>query len=322
MLMKLASVATCALIVSGSALAQNSATNYPTQTLNYTIAFGPGGGNDLMSRVVVDILNKHKMYGSQNIVVTNRAGGSGAIGYSHVKQQAGNPYHITSTSGNFISTPLISSTDWKYSDFTPIALLASDAMFLVVRADSAFDTLEKFVQGAKSKRMVIGGTGAAGPSRVVAGMFAEKAKMEFVYMPAGTGGQMVTALTSGSVDAIVANPSEVAGQLAAGNFRALGYSSPSRSSVYPNVPTFSEAGYDVIFALPRGIVMPSGIPPAVQNWWIETMKKVVATPEWKEYLATNSMSGTYLWGAEFGAHLAETHNNFERILKSIGAVKQ
>lgn len=295
--------------------------NYPSQPLNFTIAFGPGGGNDLMSRVVVDILNKHKLYGDQNIIVTNRAGGSGAVGYSYVKQKAGSAYDITSTSGNFISTPLVSNTDWKYSDFTPVGLLASDAMFLVVRTDSGIKSVAEFVARAKQKKPLIGGTGAAGPSRVVAGLFAEKAGIDFTYMPAQTGGQMVTSLTSGSVDAIVANPSEVAGQITAGNFRALGYSSRQRSSVYTDVPTFVEQGVDVAFALPRGIVLAPGVSVATQNWWIDTMKKVIETPEWKEYLKTNSLSGTYLWGNDFALQLKGTNDAFERILKQIGAVK-
>ncbi len=313
------------LILAAGALAMATAasaqTNYPSQPLNYTIAFGPGGGNDLMSRVVVEILNKHKLYGSQNIIVTNRAGGSGAIGYSFVKQKAGSSYDITSTSGNFISTPLVSNTDWKFSDFSPIGLLASDAMFLVVRTDSGINTVADFVNRAKQKKPLIGGTGAAGPSRVVAGLFSEKAGIEFTYMPAQTGGQMVTALTSGSVDAIVANPSEVAGQITAGNFRAFGYSAQKRSAVYANVPTFIEQGVNFSFSLPRGLVLAPNAPADVQAWWIETMKKVIETPEWKEYLQTNSLSGTYLWGQDFAVHLKETNDAFERILRQIGAVR-
>ncbi|SDL17959.1 Tripartite-type tricarboxylate transporter, receptor component TctC [Franzmannia pantelleriensis] len=300
--------------------ADNGLEGYPEKTLNYIVAFGPGGGNNLMSRTLVDIINQYDLYPGQDIVVENRAGGSGAIGFGHVSRQEGNPYFATSTSGNFISTPLISSTDWDYSDFTPIGLLASDAMFLVVSTDSDYQTVDDFVEAATSGRILVGGTGAAGPSRVVASLFAEEAGIEFEYLPAGTGGEMVTALTSGSVHAIVANPSEVSGQMEAGNFRALAYSDQERSSVYPDIPTFSELGYDFTFSLPRGVVMPANLPDGVQAWWVDALQQAVETPEWNAYLETNSLSGNYIWGDEFGSYLESTSDVYEGILREIGAI--
>ncbi|GAM64425.1 tricarboxylate transport protein tctC [Vibrio ishigakensis] len=250
--------------------------NYPTKRLNYTIAFGPGGGNDLMSRTVVDILKKYKLY-DRNIRVDNLAGGSGAVGFNYVAQQSGNPYHLTSTSGNFLGTPLVSNTGWTYEDFTPIGLLAQDAMFIVVRADSQFKSAKEFAEYAKNNRITIGGTGAAGPERVVASLFAETAGFKYDYVPSQDGGGMVTSLTSKSVDAIVANPSEVSGQIKAGNFRPLAYSEAQRSTIYKDVPTFKEQGYDFAFSLPRGVVMPDNVDADVQQWWVETLQKVVET---------------------------------------------
>jgi len=294
--------------------------DYPTKRMNYTIAFGPGGGNDLMSRTVVDILKKYKIY-KPNIRVDNLAGGSGAVGFNFVAKKKGSAYNMTSTSGNFLGTPLVSDTGWTYRDFTPIGLLAQDAMFIVVRADSKFKTAKDFVEYAKNNRITIGGTGAAGPERVTASLFAQAAGFKFDYVPSQSGGGMVTSLTSNSVDAIVANPSEVSGQIAAGKFRPLAYSEAQRSTIYRDVPTFMEQGYDFAFSLPRGVVMPSGISKEIQNWWVAALKKVVETKEWKSYLETNSLSGNTVWGEDFSANLAATSADFERVLKQIGAVK-
>lgn len=319
---KVATLAALMTLAASTSLVQadNGVESYPEETLNYIVAFGPGGGNNLMSRTLVDIINQYDLYPGQDIVVENRAGGSGAIGFGYVKRQEGNPYFATSTSGNFISTPLISNTDWDYSDFTPIGLLASDAMFLVVRADSDYQTIDDFVEAASSGRILVGGTGAAGPSRVVASLFAREAGTAFEYLPAGTGGEMVTALTSGSVHAIVANPSEVSGQMEAGNFRALAYSDVARSSVYPDIPTFSELGYDFSFSLPRGVVLPGNLPDGVQEWWVDALQQAVDTPEWEEYLQTNSLSGNPIWGDEFGSYLESTSTVFEEILREVGAI--
>ena len=315
---------TLTLLTAAAALAASTisglANDYPSERLTYTIAFGPGGGNDRMSRTVVDILKKYDLYPG-NIVVENREGGSGAVGFSYVSQKVGDPYRLTSTSGNFIGTPLVSNTDWTYANFTPVGLLASDAMLLVVRADSDFKDVSTFVDAANAGRVTIAGSGSAGPERVTASLFAAAAGIEFEYVPIGSGGELVTSLTSGSVDAVVANPSEVAGQLEAGTLKALAFSDSERSTNNPDVPTFKELGYDFSFSLPRGVVMPAGLPESVQDWWIETLKKVVETEEWKEYLVKNGMSGNPIWGDEFATYLKETSTQYRAVLVAIGAIE-
>ncbi|MDB6176209.1 tripartite tricarboxylate transporter substrate binding protein [Paracoccus sp. Z330] len=297
-----------------------AAQDYPSERLTYTVAFGPGGGNDRMSRTVVDILRKYDLYDG-NIVVENREGGSGAVGFSYVASKAGDPYRLTSTSGNFIGTPLVADTDWTYADFTPIGLLASDAMLMVVRADSEFTDVDGFVEAAKAGRVTIAGSGSAGPERVTASLFARSADIEFEYVPIGSGGELVTALTSGSVDAVVANPSEVAGQLEAGSLRALAFSDTARSTNNPDIPTFQELGYDFTFSLPRGVVMPDDITPEIRDWWVATLQEVIQKPEWQEYLAKNGMSGTPIWGEEFASYLEATSTQYRDTLAEIGAIK-
>lgn len=314
-------VALAAVAIATTAAIPADAEDYPSERLTYTIAFGPGGGNDRMSRTVVDILRQYELY-TGDIVVENREGGSGAVGFSYVARQAGDPYRLTSTSGNFIGTPLVADTDWTYADFTPIGLLASDAMLLVVRSDSGFDDVDAFVEAAKAGRVTIAGSGSAGPERVTAALFAQAAGIEFDYVPIGSGGELVTALTSGSVDAVVANPSEVAGQLEAGNLAALAFSDSERSTNNPDVPTFQELGYDFSFSLPRGVVMPSDLDPAIQEWWISTLQEVIETPEWQDYLVTNGMSGNPIWGAEFASYLEETSTQYRDVLVQIGAIEK
>ncbi|MBY5933906.1 tripartite tricarboxylate transporter substrate binding protein [Tateyamaria omphalii] len=310
--------ATCAAAsaLAGPALAED----YGAERLTYTIAFGPGGGNDRMSRTVVDILRDYDLYAG-NIVVENREGGSGAVGFSYVARNAGDPQRLTSTSGNFIGTPLVADTDWTYADFTPVGLLASDAMLLVVRSDSGLTSVDAFVEAANAGRVTIAGSGSAGPERVTAELFAQVADINFEYVPIGSGGELVTALTSGSVDAVVANPSEVAGQLEAGTLAALAFSDTERSTNNPDVPTFIELGYDFSFSLPRGVVMPGGVDPDVRDWWVTTLKKVIETPEWQEYLAKNGMSGNPIWGDEFATYLEETSAQYRATLIEIGAIQ-
>ncbi len=103
---------------------------YPSEDMDWTIAFGPGGGNDIMARTMVDILQRDELY-PENIRVENREGGSGATGWGYLLGQAGEGYGISTTSGSFITTPLQADTGWTPTDFTPVGLLAADNALLI-----------------------------------------------------------------------------------------------------------------------------------------------------------------------------------------------
>src|SRR5919112_3183750 len=130
-----------------------SESDYPSEALDWTIAFGPGGGNDIMARTIVDVLQKEDLY-PENIEVQNREGGSGATGWGYLFSQEGSGYGVSTTSGSFITTPLQADTGWEPTDFTPVGLFATDDAVFLVNGDSEYDDWESWVEGAKSKRMV------------------------------------------------------------------------------------------------------------------------------------------------------------------------
>jgi len=302
------------------AAAPAAAQSYPSQRLDWTIAFGPGGGNDIMSRNLISILEKYKLYPGQ-IVADNKPGGSGAKGWGYVFAQKGNPYHITSTSGSFITTPLQANTPWQPASFTPIALLASDDMLMVVNKNSPAKTLQEFIAMAKAKPPSIGGIGAVNIDFIVPKLVSEKAGFTFSYVSFNKQGELITALLSGALDAAMSNPGEVLGLLQSGDMRALAYSGKSTPAALGKVPTFASLGYDIGISLPRGLVLPPGVPKEAQDWWIATMKKVVQTPEWKAYIDKQILTENVLYGEDFRAFLQKTQGTFADILRKSGAIK-
>ncbi len=307
-----------ALMLSGApALAQDT---YPSKRLNWTIAFGPGGGNDIMSRNLIAILEKYKLY-PETIVAENRPGGSGAKGWGYLFSQKGNPYHISSTSGSFVTTPLQANTPWQPASFTPVALLASDDMVLLVNKDSKLRNLKEFIEAAKAKPPSIGGIGAVNIDFIVPKLLSEKAGFTFNYVSFNKQGELVTALLSSALDAAMSNPGEVMGLLQSGDMRALAFSGKSTPKALGNVRTFAELGYEMGVSLPRGLVLPPDVPKEAQQWWIETIKKVVQTPEWKDYIDKHLLTENVLYGEDFRAFLTRTQGTFADILKKSGAIK-
>ncbi len=294
--------------------------NYPSQRLNWTIAFGPGGGNDIMSRTLISILEKYKLY-PETIVAENKPGGSGAVGWGFLFSQKGNPYHVSTTSGSFITTPLQANTPWQPASFTPVALLASDDMLLLVNKNSKITSLKEFIEAAKAKPPSIGGIGAVNIDFIVPKLVSEKAGFTFSYVSFNKQGELITALLSGALDAAMSNPGEVLGLLQSGDMRALAFSGKSTPKALGNVPTFAELGYDIGIALPRGLVLPPDVPKEAQQWWIDTMKKVVQTPEWKAYIEKQLLTENLLYGEDFRTFLTKTQGTFADILRKSGAIK-
>jgi len=293
---------------------------YPSKRLNWTIAFGPGGGNDIMSRTIISIIEKYKLY-PENIVAENRTGGSGAVGWGHLFNQKGNPYHISSTSGSFITTPLQANTPWQPGSFTPIALLASDDLIIVVNGKSKIKTFNEFLAQARAKAPAIGGMGAVNVDFIVPKLLSEKAGFKFEYVAFNKQGELTTAVLSNALDAMMVNPGEVLGLLQSGDLRALAYSGKKTPKVLGNIPTFGEAGYELGISMPRGLVLPPEVPREAQQWWIETVKKVVQTPEWKAYVEKQLLTENVMYGEEFRAFLQKTQNAFAEILRKQGAIK-
>ena len=308
-----------ALAATGGQAAAQQGPDYPSERLNWTIAFGPGGGNDIMSRTLIEILDKYDLY-PEEIVAENRVGGSGAVGWGYLYNQAGNPYHLSSTSGSFITTPLQADTPWKPVDFTPIALLASDDLVLLVNGDSDIDGFEEFIERAKESPPTIGGIGAVNVDFIVPTLLAEAADFDFEYVSFNAAGELNTALLSNALDAIVSNPAEILGLVESGDMKALAYSGQQTPESLGDIPTFREAGYDVSVSMPRGLILPPDAPQAAQEWWIETVKKVVETPEWQDYIEKNSLTENIRYGEDFREFLRETGDTFAEILREKGAI--
>jgi putative tricarboxylic transport membrane protein len=294
--------------------------DYPSEDMDWTIAFGPGGGNDIMARTMVDILQKEDMY-PENIKVENKEGGSGATGWGYLFGQAGTGYGISTTSGSFITTPLQADTGWEPTDFTPVGLMAADYALLMTAGDSDWQTYDDWVSYAKEKgSVVVGGIGTVNVDYIVQQMVADANGYEIEYVPFNEEGQMQTALLSGAIDSMISNPGSIMGQIEGGQMSALLFTGPERLDALPDVPTSEEEGISDIPSMPRGLILPPDAPQEAQDWWIDTMKEVVTTDEWQAYLDENYLLKDEQWGEDFTGYLEETQASFEEQLTELGAL--
>ena len=297
-----------------------AAGDYPSEPLSWTIAFGPGGGNDILSRTLIDIIDKNDLY-SQPIVAENREGGSGAVGWGFLHNQAGNPYHISTTSGSFITTPLEADTPWDPTSFTPVALLASDELVLLVNGDSEITSLDQFIESAKEEPPALGGIGSVNVDFIVLQLMSSQADFEFDYVPFNDEGELTAALLSGSLDGAVSNPAEILGLMDSGDVRGLAYTGDDVPEALGDIPTMADAGFEIDIATPRGLVLPPDVDPAVQEFWQDVIRQVVETPEWATYVEDNLLTEQIAYGEEFEQILQETTETYREILIEEGAIE-
>ncbi len=294
--------------------------DYPTDTLNIVVAFSAGGVNDTMSRLLAELLQENDLY-SEDIVVENLEGGSGARGWGELFSHEGDPYYMSTTSGSFIATPLQADTPWTPTDFTPIALVATDEAALFVPGDAPYDTLEEFIAAAKEDPPTIAGVGAAQLDFIAPTLVADQAGFEFEYVAHDGTPEAINSLLSGSTDALVRAPGPVLGLLESGDVKALALSGSEPLAALPDVPLFEDLGYDITVSQPRAIVMPPGIEQPIVDFWIDAVEQVVEMPEWTAYLDENAQTENVLYGEDVTAYLEEVSANYEAVLTEAGVIQ-
>src|SRR5699024_6671093 len=174
-------------------------------------------------------------------------------------------------------------------------------------SNSDIKTLDDFIDTAKNETVRSGGVGQVSDERIVPEQFAEEAGFEFEYVPFQGAGELTSALTSNSLDAIVGNPTRSMGQIESDMFRPLAFSGLERYAGLDDVPTFIEEGYDVNISQPRGVILPGEIDDEVRDWWIDAMHQVSETERWQQFVSDNGMSDYFLFGEDFEEFMNETN---------------
>lgn len=318
------SLATFALLVSGFAAAAQD--KYPSRPIEIIIPYAPGGGSDIMVRNMVKVIEQHKLV-PVPIAVVNRPGGGGAIARTQFSRARPDGYTLGVMDPNPVLQQLLGEAPQDYKkDFTYIAKLVDDVNFIIVKADSPIKTLADLVAEAKKrgpKKFTIAGTATGSQDHMASLDFDAAIKMETNYLVTKSGNEVLTTLLGGHVDAAWANPSECVEQFKAGQVRILAVGDTKRLADFPNIPTFKEAGVDMVSYNWRGIGGPPGLPKNVVDFWVETLTKMRATDDWKKgYLAKVSQEDGWLVGDQLMSYVHKEHDQFKAVFEKLGLLKK
>jgi len=303
-------LATC-FVIAGSVPAF---AEYPEENIQLIIPFGVGGGSDTLARTIGNVISELDLL-PVDILPENKPGGSGAIGYTHVAGEKGNPNVIATVSVSFFTTPLRGASPVSYRDFTPLAAISISPYIMAVPTDSPLKSLDD-VKAAG--RLTTATVGVVSDPSLLAALTSKALGVKIDAVPFDGEGEAMAAVLGGHVDFVFMNPSEVLPQIEAGAMRPLAVSTSKRISALPETPTFVELGYDIVHAQLRGLVMPADVSPEVVSYWEGILKTVAESDEWRtQYIDRYLDEPAFLSSDEYKKEIEDTSARYEALMKEL-----
>ena len=298
----------------------------PTKPIEFVIPAGTGGGADQMARLIHGIAEKHKL-SPRPIVVVNKSGGAGAEGFLHVKGKKGDAHTIIITLSNLFTTPLHTGVPFNWKDLTPIARLALDQFILWVNAETPYKTAKEYVNAVKEKpgQFKMGGTGSAQEDQIITIQLEQALGLKFTYVPFKGGGEVCVNLVGKHVDSTVNNPAECVSHWKAGRVRPLAVFDAARipDPDWKDIATVKEAlGTDIQYLMLRGIFGAPDMPKEAVAWYVDFLKKVYETPEFKKYLSDGALKPAFATGGEYVKWVEEAEQMHKDLMAKGGLLKK
>jgi tripartite-type tricarboxylate transporter receptor subunit TctC len=287
--------------------------------IEITVLFPAGTSADVTARMLADGMGKHL---GQRVLVVNRPGAGGAIGYKYVRAQKPDGYSLVWNSNSISTTYHSGQLEFDYQAFDAVARVLVESVVVAVRADARWKTLNDFVAEAKAKPKVlsVGHSGIGSHTHISLAALFSAAGVEVNEVPFGAA-QVVPSLLGGHVDAVVQLPAALSAPVKQGQVRLLAALIPNRDPALPEVPTAREQGIDVSLEAWRGIAVPRGTPRAVIAALEEAIRRTVESPEFQKSAENVGVRPAYLPAAQFSDLISKEDAALSRLMQLIGLKK-
>lgn len=303
-------------LLSGSATAQGG---YPERPIRMIVPSSPGGGTDLIARMVAERLGASL---GQPVVVENKPGASGNIGVQVVTASEPDGYTILLTYGpNITINPsLFSNAGFAAEDLLPVILLAKSPYVVVVNPDIAASTLEELVTVAKAAPAPLSFSSApVGSADHIAGeLFARATGIELLNVPYPGAAAGLVDVMGGRVDmSFVSIPTSLQ-HIQAGNLRALGITDSDRAELLPGVPTVSETIPDFEVFTWYGVWVPAATPGPVVETLTEALRAIAESEDVAGFLKGAGYTPAVSTGREFAEFSAAEAERYRLLIEQAG----
>ena len=288
--------------------------------IEITVLFPAGSSADVSARLLADGMSKRL---GVNVIVVDRPGAGGALGYKFVAGQKPDGHSLVWNS-NSISTTYYSGTlPFTYHEFEPVARVLAESPVVAVPGNSPWKTLGELMTAAKAKpkAITVANSGTGSHTHISSVALFKTANADVVDVPFGAA-QLVPALLGGQVDAAVQLPAALAGSVRSGQLRLLASLTAERDPAFADVPTAREQGFSVALEAWRGIAVPKGTPQSVVARLEAAIRDTVESREFKEGCERLGARPSYAPALTFGDIIAKEDEKLGELMEAIGLNKR
>ena len=297
-----------------------AAQDYPTKPIRLIIPCPPGGSNDVVGRVFATKLAERL---GKQVIVDNRGAGAGGIVGTEVAHGAPpDGYTILIISLAHAVNPWLYKLPYDpIKGFTPIAMLGSGPVVLVVNPELPVKSVKELVDLAKQQpgKLQYASAGIGSFQHLSGELFKLTAGTNILHVPFKGGGPAMIDVIGGHTKVMFSSLVQTTPHIKSGKLRALGVGGTTRNPVLPDIPTIAEAGVPTYESVNWwGLVAPAGTPPAIVEKLHREIAAVQDNPEVQQQFANEGASVVKMSTAEFSQHMVKEMNKWERVVKEGG----
>jgi tripartite-type tricarboxylate transporter receptor subunit TctC len=316
-------VAAIPLIFSGAVQAQDTA--YPTKPIRFIVANAPGGGLDVVARLVSPTLTAAL---GQQMIIDNRAGATGSVAAELTAKAPPDGYTMMiGAIGNLAVNPHIYK-GLGYDptkDFAPVTFAVSGSNVLVVHSSLPVKTFQEFIALARAQpgKLTYGSSGSGNAGHLAAELLSSMAKIQMVHVPYKGGAPAMTALLGNQTQVLFASPSTAIPQVKAGRVKGLAVTTLKRSAMLPDLPTIAESGFpgyetDNWY----GVVVPAKTPRAIVNRLNTELTRALLAADIKEALLKQGLEAAPGTPEAFGKYMRSEYYKWGKLIREAGIQAQ
>ena len=304
----------------------------PTKPVEIVVAAGAGGASDQMARMMQAAIQKNNLM-KQPVVVTLKGGASGAEALIYMKSSTGDPNKVLLAYSLIYMLPLSAKIPFNWRELTPVAVTALDEFVLWTNSTLPYKTTKEFVDAAKKAdpQFKMGGTGSKREDHVLTVFMEKRTGAKFAYLPYKSGGEAATQLVGNHTASNVNNPSETLEVWRAGQVRPLCVFSKERiqyknkvtdTMSWNDIPTCPEQGLDVTYQMLRAFFLPGKVKPEETAFYVDLMRKITQTAEFKDYMEKQALKPVFYTGPEMLKFLEQDDKLNTSLMTEAGFVAQ
>ena len=287
-----------------------SAAEYPSKGISVICPWGAGGGTDAVLRAFCEAMGKNL---GVTLTVDNRTGGGGIIGHQAIADAEPDGYTIGMITFELSTYKHLGTSELTYEDYEPLCRVNTDAAAITVNAEWAkannITDLAGFIDYCK-----------AHPGEVQMGgylMNAADIELQMVTYQEGAATAVQNA-ASGFIQGVTVSLGEARNFIESGHLICLGVMDDQRNSLFPDVPTCKEQGYDIAYATQRGMAVPKGIDPAIKERLQAACAAAVEDPDFVTFMNNGGYTIAYQNAEEYTAFLAQSLTDVGEAMESLG----